>query len=101
MLLRACRLLTAHAQKLCHATAPHCVHGRTGHEVRGMAGRRVVFTSLEKFDGQSKRTLLPAEIKQIAGRAGRYGSRFLHGVVTTLNKVGLSAWHAGVSVRAS
>jgi ATP-dependent RNA helicase SUPV3L1/SUV3 len=35
--------------------------------------RRVVFTKLDKFDGRSKRQLMPSEIRQIAGRAGRFG----------------------------
>lgn len=35
--------------------------------------RRVLFTTLEKFDGVEQRELSPAELKQIAGRAGRYG----------------------------
>ncbi|MCF0228788.1 MAG: hypothetical protein HUJ76_03715 [Parasporobacterium sp.] len=35
--------------------------------------RRVVFLSLEKFDGFNRRELLPGEIRQIAGRAGRKG----------------------------
>ncbi|WP_207459372.1 helicase-related protein [Azospirillum sp. SYSU D00513] len=35
--------------------------------------RRVLFTALEKFDGTSVRPLTPTEIKQIAGRAGRFG----------------------------
>jgi ATP-dependent RNA helicase SUPV3L1/SUV3 len=35
--------------------------------------RRVLFTSLEKFDGKRTRPLSAAEIKQIAGRAGRFG----------------------------
>ena len=35
--------------------------------------RRVVFLETEKFDGIVRRPLLPEEIKQIAGRAGRYG----------------------------
>ncbi len=34
---------------------------------------RVVFLESEKFDGDVVRTLTDAEIKQIAGRAGRYG----------------------------
>lgn len=34
---------------------------------------RVVFLESEKFDGDITRTLTDAEIKQIAGRAGRYG----------------------------
>ena len=32
----------------------------------------VSFSSLQKFDGRYTRDLLPAEIGQIAGRAGRY-----------------------------
>ncbi|MBR1686446.1 MAG: hypothetical protein IJ708_15025, partial [Clostridia bacterium] len=35
--------------------------------------QRVVFLEMEKFDGQTRRNLYDAEIKQIAGRAGRYG----------------------------
>ena len=35
--------------------------------------RRVVFLESEKFDGDATRMLTDAEIKQIAGRAGRYG----------------------------
>ena len=46
-----------------------------------------MFTTLEKFDGRSCRGLLPAEVKQIAGRAGRFGKRFSHGIVTALHKV--------------
>ncbi|WP_114395850.1 helicase-related protein [Oleisolibacter albus] len=35
--------------------------------------RRVLFTALEKFDGMAVRPLTAAEIRQISGRAGRYG----------------------------
>lgn len=35
--------------------------------------RRVIFTAIGKFDGQSWRELYPEEVQQIAGRAGRYG----------------------------
>ena len=35
--------------------------------------RRVVFLQTEKFDGTERRELTPPEVKQIAGRAGRYG----------------------------
>jgi ATP-dependent RNA helicase SUPV3L1/SUV3 len=34
---------------------------------------RVVFSALQKFDGTCKRKLVPAELRQIAGRAGRFG----------------------------
>ncbi len=35
--------------------------------------RRLIFTQVEKFDGESYRALTPQEVKQIAGRAGRLG----------------------------
>lgn len=35
--------------------------------------RRIVFMETEKFDGVERRDLKPEEIKQIAGRAGRFG----------------------------
>lgn len=35
--------------------------------------RRIIFLSLNKFDGVSDRRLTAAETKQIAGRAGRCG----------------------------
>ena len=49
--------------------------------------RRIVFSSFEKFDGKEMRPLTPAEVKQIAGRAGRYGSKYHDGVVTCLHAV--------------
>ncbi|MCR5214504.1 MAG: hypothetical protein K6E10_08795 [Eubacterium sp.] len=35
--------------------------------------KRVIFTETEKFDGKNFRELTTAEVKQIGGRAGRYG----------------------------
>ena len=35
--------------------------------------RTILFARDSKFDGQSRRQLTPSEIRQIAGRAGRYG----------------------------
>ena len=35
--------------------------------------RRVAFLENDKFDGVTRRPLLPSEIQQIAGRAGRFG----------------------------
>ena len=35
--------------------------------------RRIIFTQLEKFDGEQFRSLTSQEVKQIAGRAGRLG----------------------------
>ncbi len=45
--------------------------------------RRIVFIEGQKFDGVSKRNLFTSEIKQIAGRAGRYGM-YDTGLVTSL-----------------
>jgi len=49
--------------------------------------RRVIFTSLRKFDGTQTRDLNVQEIKQIGGRAGRYG---IHedGIVGVLSSAG-------------
>ncbi|KAL6756530.1 P-loop containing nucleoside triphosphate hydrolase protein, partial [Haematococcus lacustris] len=38
--------------------------------------RRVIFASMRKFDGKYLRPLTPSEVRQIAGRAGRY----MHGM---------------------
>lgn len=48
--------------------------------------RRIVFSTLSKFFNQQEHEITVSEIKQIAGRAGRY-QRFPKGMVTCLNKV--------------
>lgn len=48
--------------------------------------KRIVFSALSKFVNEKEIPLSFSEIKQIAGRAGRY-KRFPVGYVTTLNKV--------------
>ncbi len=35
--------------------------------------RRVIFSALTKWDGREERSLTPAEVRQIGGRAGRFG----------------------------
>jgi ATP-dependent RNA helicase SUPV3L1/SUV3 len=45
--------------------------------------RRVVFSSLVKWDGRQERSLTPAEVRQIGGRAGRYGQHE-EGIVAVL-----------------
>jgi ATP-dependent RNA helicase SUPV3L1/SUV3 len=46
--------------------------------------RRVIFSSLRKFDGQQERPLTVQEIKQIGGRAGRFGGEHAEGIVAVL-----------------
>lgn len=46
--------------------------------------RRVMFSSLSKWDGQKERSLLWQEIKQIGGRAGRFGGAYAEGIVGVL-----------------
>jgi ATP-dependent RNA helicase SUPV3L1/SUV3 len=50
----------------------------------------VCFYEIEKFDGKSVRRLLPTEVRQIGGRAGRYGLSKA-GLITTTNKHHLKA----------
>jgi ATP-dependent RNA helicase SUPV3L1/SUV3 len=47
--------------------------------------KTIVFTTLTKWDGEKEVTLSDSSIRQIAGRAGRYGMHEV-GVVTALNK---------------
>lgn len=47
--------------------------------------RRIVFMEIEKYDGNTTRVLDISEIKQIAGRAGRYGL-YESGYVTAMDE---------------
>jgi ATP-dependent RNA helicase SUPV3L1/SUV3 len=47
--------------------------------------RRVVFHTLEKFNGELMNNIPASLIKQIAGRAGRRGSLYPEGLVTTFH----------------
>ncbi|KAM7519843.1 hypothetical protein LguiB_018805 [Lonicera macranthoides] len=47
--------------------------------------RRVVFYSLSKYNGDKIVPVAPSQVKQIAGRAGRRGSRYPDGLTTTLH----------------
>ncbi|XP_057524068.1 ATP-dependent RNA helicase SUV3, mitochondrial isoform X2 [Amaranthus tricolor] len=58
---------------------------------------RIIFSTLQKFDGQEMRDLTVPEIKQIAGRAGRYGSNYPVGEVTCLNRKDLPLLHTSLS----
>ncbi len=46
--------------------------------------RRVIFSSLRKFDGEQERPLTVQEIKQIGGRAGRFSGEHAEGIVAVL-----------------
>ncbi len=50
--------------------------------------RRIIFMQTEKFDGVSRRPLKISEVKQIAGRAGRFGI-YDKGYVSALGENGL------------
>lgn len=54
--------------------------------------KRIIFLEMEKFDGTGKRPLELSEIRQIAGRAGRFG---IHesGVVTAMGEKNLKFLH--------
>lgn len=47
--------------------------------------RRVVFYNLAKYNGDKVVPVPASQVKQIAGRAGRRGSRYPDGLTTTLN----------------
>jgi ATP-dependent RNA helicase SUPV3L1/SUV3 len=53
--------------------------------------RRVVFSSLTKWDGKQDRPLSVQEIKQIGGRAGRFGGAHAEGIVAVLERGGAPA----------
>lgn len=48
--------------------------------------RRVIFTDKEKFDGKSTRALTSPEVKQIGGRAGRFG-KYDKGFLTSTSRM--------------
>uniref|UniRef100_A0A803MQV1 RNA helicase n=1 Tax=Chenopodium quinoa TaxID=63459 RepID=A0A803MQV1_CHEQI len=58
---------------------------------------RIIFSTLQKFDGQEMRDLTVPEIKQIAGRAGRFGSKYPVGEVTCLNGEDLPLLHSSLN----
>lgn len=61
--------------------------------------KRVIFAETEKFDGKEFRQLTTAEIKQIGGRAGRYGLNE-YGEVLALGNTELIEENLGKSIKA-
>lgn len=58
--------------------------------------QRVIFASMQKYDGAAIRPLEPSEVRQIAGRAGRFGSRYEAGQVTCLEQKDVAALRAAL-----
>ncbi|OAY75632.1 ATP-dependent RNA helicase SUV3, mitochondrial [Ananas comosus] len=58
---------------------------------------RIIFSTLKKFDGLYTRELTVPEIKQIAGRAGRYGSKYPVGEVTCVDADDLPLIHSSLA----
>ncbi|XP_057450238.1 DExH-box ATP-dependent RNA helicase DExH16, mitochondrial isoform X2 [Lotus japonicus] len=58
---------------------------------------RIIFSTMKKFDGFEMRDLTVPEIKQIAGRAGRYGSNFPVGEVTCMDADDLPLLHSSLN----
>lgn len=59
--------------------------------------KRVVFETMRKFDGAAVKLLSYSQVKQIAGRAGRFGSSFLGGLVTTLESSDMAHLHTAMA----
>ncbi|TYJ20097.1 hypothetical protein E1A91_A09G237400v1 [Gossypium mustelinum] len=57
---------------------------------------RIIFSTMKKFDGLERRDLTLPEVKQIAGRAGRYGSKYPMGEVTCLDAEDLPLLHSSL-----
>ncbi|XP_052208534.1 ATP-dependent RNA helicase SUV3, mitochondrial isoform X2 [Diospyros lotus] len=58
---------------------------------------RIIFSTMQKFDGIERRQLTISEIKQIAGRAGRYGSKFPVGHVTCMDAEDIPLLHSALN----
>ena len=58
--------------------------------------KRVVFTTLRKYDGAALRALAPPEARQIAGRAGRFGMGASEGGATTMRRDTLKELRAAI-----
>ena len=76
MLTHSC--LLTHAYSLTHSL-PRFLVGLN------LSIKRIIFHTLLKYDGKVNRILTNTEIKQIAGRAGRYNSVYEDGLVTAVS----------------
>ncbi|GAX81673.1 hypothetical protein CEUSTIGMA_g9101.t1 [Chlamydomonas eustigma] len=60
---------------------------------------RIIFTALRKYDGTETRNLSTTEVKQIAGRAGRYRSAHPVGYVTCLHQKDVGLLHEALAAK--
>lgn len=60
--------------------------------------KRICFLEETKFDGETRRELMPSEIKQISGRAGRYGI-FEKGYVAVEESLSYDLFKEALSVK--
>lgn len=58
--------------------------------------KRIIFDSLSKFDGQKVISVPEQQIRQIAGRAGRFGTAHEKGLVTCVSKSDFSLLQAAL-----
>jgi ATP-dependent RNA helicase SUPV3L1/SUV3 len=58
----------------------------------------IVFSTLIKFNGETNNYLTPMEIKQISGRAGRFG-KHEQGTISSTNKNNLNIIKKGLSIK--
>ncbi|KAH6561370.1 hypothetical protein BASA50_002622 [Batrachochytrium salamandrivorans] len=62
--------------------------------------RRIVFYTMHKFNGTKVIPLTVSQIKQIAGRAGRFGTQWENGLVTCLEDADMELLHASMKLTA-
>jgi hypothetical protein len=48
--------------------------------------RQVLFTELSKWDGSGRKELCEMDVRQIAGRAGRFGTKYPNGQALVIGK---------------
>ncbi|TPX57551.1 hypothetical protein SpCBS45565_g08176 [Spizellomyces sp. 'palustris'] len=61
---------------------------------------RMIFERVEKWDGMRTKSLTVSEIKQIAGRAGRFGTQYENGEVCTLDDYDMHTLRRAMKVKA-